>query len=239
MSKSDEAYARLARMIETGELEPGAVLTEAELMAAANSGRTPLREAVQRLVRDRWLLSGGGRGLQVPTISVDDQLERLEVRRSLEALAVGLACERAGRDQRDAVAAHVRHLREVADLSEYVAAVGRSHELLRALAGNRYLADALVPLQGLSRRFWLATTHDRPREVERGRGFYVPALEAVVRADADAARLGVLALHDFLADSALDHAARRAEQGRLDPPAPRGAGSGPLRPAAPSSTGAG
>jgi len=220
MNKSEEAYARLAQKIETGELAPGAVLTEAALMDAAETGRTPLREAVQRLVRDRWLLAGGGRGLQVPAISVDDQLERLEVRRSLEALAVGLACVRAGEEQLAAVGDHVRHLREVTDLPAYVAAVGRSHELLRGIANNRYLADALVPLQGLSRRFWLATTQGVPDEVERGRGYYVPALEAVSRRDAAGARAGVLALHDFLARSALDHAGRCAAHGRLEPPAP-------------------
>ena len=150
MSKSAEAYARLAQMIETGELAPGALLTEAALMEATGSGRTPLREAVQRLVRDRWLLVGGGRGLRVPPISVDDQLERLEVRRSLEALAVGLACVRASEEQLAAVETHVRHLRAVEDHPSYVAAVGRSHELMRGIANNRYLADALVPLQGLS-----------------------------------------------------------------------------------------
>ena len=91
MNKSEEAYARLTQKIETGELPPGAILSEAALIDAAETGRTPLREAVQRLIRDHWLLAGGGRGLQVPPISVDDQLERLEVRRSLEALAVGLA----------------------------------------------------------------------------------------------------------------------------------------------------
>ncbi|MPZ03885.1 GntR family transcriptional regulator [Micrococcus luteus] len=220
MNKSEEAYARLMQKIETGELPPGAILSEADLIDVAETGRTPLREAVQRLIRDHWLLVGGGRGLQVPPISVDDQLERLEVRRSLEALAVGLACARADEEQLAAVAAHVRPLRTVEDLAAYVAAVGRSHELLRTIANNRYLADSLVPLQGLSRRFWLATTKGLPDEVERGRAFYVPALEAVTRRDAAGARAGVLALHDFLARSALDYAARRADHGSAEPPAP-------------------
>ncbi|MCT2008320.1 Transcriptional regulator, GntR family [Micrococcus lylae] len=220
MSKSEEAYARLTQKIETGELPPGAVLTEAALMDAAGTGRTPLREAVQRLVRDHWLSAGGGRGLQVPAISVDDQLERLEVRRSLEVLAVDLACIRAGEEQLADVEAHVHHLRAVSDLPAYVAAVGRSHELLRTIANNRYLSDSLVPLQGLSRRFWLATTKGLSGEVERGRAFYVPALEAVTRRDPVGARAGVLALHDFLARSALDYAARRAAHGRTEPPSP-------------------
>lgn len=223
MNKSEEAYARLTQKIETGELPPGATLSEAALIDAAETGRTPLREAVQRLIRDHWLLAGGGRGLQVPAISVDDQLERLEVRRSLEVLAVGLACARADEEQLAALAAHVRHLRTVEDLPAYVAAVGRSHELLRTIANNRYLADSLVPLQGLSRRFWLVTTRDQHDEVEVGRSLYAPALEAVVRRDAAGARVAILRLHEHLADSALDWARRRADEARVDPPAARAA----------------
>ena len=204
MNKSEEAYARLMQKIETGELPPGAILSEADLIDVAETGRTPRREAVQRLIRDHWLLVGGGRGLQVPPISVDDQLERLEVRRSLEALAVGLACARADEEQLAAVAAHVRHLRTVEDLPAYVAAVGRSHELLRTIANNRYLADSLVPLQGLCRRFWLATTKGLPDEVERGRAFYVPALEAT--------QSGKLALADVVElNPALDVDGRTAK----------------------------
>lgn len=172
MNKSEEAYARLTQKIETGELPPGAILSEADLIAAAETAHAPARGRAtphpRPLAPGRW-----GRGLQVPPISVDDQLERLEVRRSLEALAVGLACARADEEQLAAVAAHVRHLRTVEDLPAYVAAVGRSNELLRTIANNRYLADSLVPLQGLSRRFWLATTKGLPDEVERGRAFYV------------------------------------------------------------------
>lgn len=218
MSKAADAYSRLAHMIETGALVPGALLTEAALMEAAETGRTPLREAVQALVRDRWLVTGTGRGLRVPPISVDDQLERLEVRRSLETLAVGLACVRATEKQLSDVRAHVADMRAGDGTSTYLAAVAKSHELLAGIANNRYLSDALTPLQGMSRRFWLATTMSIPGEVERSRGFYVPALESVVERDVTGARTGILALHDFLADSALGYAARLAEAGRIEPP---------------------
>lgn len=218
MSKTAEAYERVSSMIEFAELSPGTVLTESALMEASDSSRTPLREAVQRLVRERWLETGTGRGLRVPPISVDDQLARLEVRRSLEVLAVELACVRANAGQVAEVAEHVAALGAVADHTAYAHELRRSHELIRAIANNDYLADALAPLQGLSRRFWIATTVDRHEEIARVRALYVPTLEAVVRRDAGAARTTILDLHDHLFRSALDYAARRAEAGRVPPP---------------------
>lgn len=218
MSKARSTYIHLAEMIETGRLSPGEIVTEAALMEVTGAGRTPLREAVQALLRDRWLESAGSRGNKVPSISVDDQLSRLEVRRSLEVLAVGLACAREDAEQVAKVADHVAELERVTDLDSYVTAVARSHLLLRQIASNEYLADALAPLQGLSRRFWLATARGDQEEVQRGQGLYVPALQAVIDRDVQAARSGILALHDFLAASAIDYARRRVEIGRIEPP---------------------
>ncbi|MCT1602086.1 GntR family transcriptional regulator [Kocuria sp. p3-SID1433] len=218
-------------MIETGALPAGAAVTEAALMESTGCGRTPLREAVQRLVQDRWLDLGPVRGLRVPVISVDDQLARLEVRRSLEALAVGLASTRASPEQVEELRAHAEALAAVSSTEGYVAGVARSHELIRRAAVNDYLADSLTPLQGLSRRFWLATTAQRPGEVERGRSFYVPCLRAMANRDAEAARGALLGLHDFLASSAIEHAASQVDAVReLSPPPPAtwGAGS-PVR----------
>lgn len=218
MSKAISTYHQLAEMIETGRLAPGDIVTEAALMEVTGAGRTPLREAVQALLRDRWLESAGSRGNKVPSISVDDQLSRLEVRRSLEVLAVGLACAREDAEQVAEITAHVAELGRVGDLESYVTAVARSHLLLRRIANNEYLADALAPLQGLSRRFWLATACGDEEEMQRGQHLYIPALQAVVDRDASAARSRILALHDFLAASAIDYARRRAETGKIEPP---------------------
>ena len=95
MTKADEAYALLAEMIETGGLKSGAFWTEAGLVEELGLGRTPLREAVQRLDREHLVRIRAGRGIEIPANSVDDQLLRLEVRRSMESLAATLACARA------------------------------------------------------------------------------------------------------------------------------------------------
>lgn len=217
MTKSQAAYQKLADMIETGQLEAGVVLSEAQLMEIVEIGRTPLREAVQRLSRDHLvkLRSGSGlSGIEVPSLSVDEQLSRLEVRRSLETLAIGLACQRAGEEQLFRIAEHAEVLEGISGVAEYVAGVRRSQALICDAAGNDYLTDAMTPLQGLSRRFWLAHIVDEATEVGTGREHYVSSLRAVVGRDGDRARSGIRALHDHLVDSALAVAGRRAQQGR-------------------------
>ena len=48
-SLTGQAYRKLEEMIATLELPPGAVLSEAQLIEALDIGRTPIREALQRL----------------------------------------------------------------------------------------------------------------------------------------------------------------------------------------------
>jgi DNA-binding GntR family transcriptional regulator len=73
---------------------------------------------------------------------------RSELRRVLEALAVRLACHRATETIRKQMAAMVDLLAK------------DTHELIVAGAANDYLADAMAPLQGLSRRFWFTHVVD-------------------------------------------------------------------------------
>lgn len=214
MTKANEAYRHLAEMIETGVLTPGEIVTEARLVELVGIGRTPMREAVHRLDRDHLVRLRGGRGIEIPSISVDDQIARLEVRRSMEVLAVGLACARATEDQLEDLRTHAEEIQAIQEIEPYVESVRRSHELLRTAANNEYLADALTPLQGLSRRFWLANITDPTSEVRQGKALYVPALQALVERDATGARQRTLQLNDHLMQSALAVAARRAGEGR-------------------------
>lgn len=214
MTKTEIAYHRLSEMIETGQLAAGTVLSEAQLMELVEIGRTPLREATQRLSRDHLVKLRPGSGIEVPSLSVDEQLARLEVRRSLEMLAVGLACHRGTPEQLEEIAAHARVLDGISNVTDYIAGVRKSHWLICEATNNQYLADAMTPLQGLSRRFWLAHITDEKREIRQGREFYGAALRAVVARDEEQARQGIQGLNDHLVNSALEVARRLADQGR-------------------------
>ena len=88
-NQSDQAVEQLQRMIEHGELRPGSMVSERGLMELTGLGRTPVREAIQRLAMTRMLHVHPSKGIEVPAVSVEDQLNGLEVRRTLESLVDG------------------------------------------------------------------------------------------------------------------------------------------------------
>ena len=111
---SDLAYSRIEEMITTLALAPGQAISEAFLSNALGIGRTPIREALQRLARERLVVIHPRRGIVVSEINVRNQLKLLELRRELERLVARAAARRASPDER-------KRLREIADSMEKAA----------------------------------------------------------------------------------------------------------------------
>src|SRR5437899_10826654 len=97
---TDRAYRELEEMIVTLQLAPGTVLSEQALSVRLKIGRTPIREALQRLARDGLVVIMPRRGIMVSAINLRLQLRLLEVRRELDRLMASLAAERATADER-------------------------------------------------------------------------------------------------------------------------------------------
>ena len=81
---SEQARARLEEMIVSLELAPGSIWSEAELSAKLGIGRTPVREALQRLEGDHLVRNLPRHGAQITEINVVEQLLLLELRRDLD-----------------------------------------------------------------------------------------------------------------------------------------------------------
>ena len=119
---TDRAYGELEEMIVTLQLAPGTVLSEQALALRLKIGRTPIREALQRLARDGLVVIMPRRGIMVSEINLRLQLRLLEVRRELERLMASLAAERATPEERA----------EFAELAQAMLAAGgevRRHRL--------------------------------------------------------------------------------------------------------------
>jgi len=86
----DRVYGRLRQWILTGRLAPGAPLVASQLVHAVRASRTPVREALQQLVREGLVLETAA-GLVVKDLSEEDILELYEVRIPLEAATARLA----------------------------------------------------------------------------------------------------------------------------------------------------
>ena len=91
---SERAYRQLRGEILNGLLAPGTALLEVEQAERIGVSRTPLREAVARLIADGLVVGRRGRGFEVTDISVDSISELYELRQALEVQAIRLAATR-------------------------------------------------------------------------------------------------------------------------------------------------
>lgn len=90
----DVVFNTLRQAILKGELEPGERLMEIQLAEKLGVSRTPIREAIRKLELEGLVLMIPRKGAEVAKISEKSLRDVLEVRRSLEELAIELACQR-------------------------------------------------------------------------------------------------------------------------------------------------
>jgi len=94
MRASDRAYEVLRGEILQGELAPETLLGEVEQAERLGLSRTPLREALSRLIADGLAVQTRGRGTVVSSISTKDIDLLFELRLPLEVQSARLAAER-------------------------------------------------------------------------------------------------------------------------------------------------
>lgn len=98
----DVVFNTLRQAILKGELAPGERLMEIQLAEKLGVSRTPIREAIRKLELEGLVLMIPRKGAEVARISEKSLKDVLEVRRSLEELAIELACQRmSDEDMRD------------------------------------------------------------------------------------------------------------------------------------------
>jgi len=154
---TERAYRALEEEIVTLRLKPSQVLSEQMLSATFKIGRTPIREALQRLAREGLVAILPRKGILVSDINPRNQLLVLEVRRELERLLSRAGAERATNEQREQLQDIARGMDRASKANDDIAFMRLDRELNRLLieAGhNDYAARSMKLLQGLSRRFW-------------------------------------------------------------------------------------
>jgi DNA-binding GntR family transcriptional regulator len=156
-SLTDQAYSEIEEHIVTLQLEPSAVLSEATLAKQLGFGRTPIREALQRLAREGLVVIFPRRGILVSEIDVKRQLMLLEVRRELERLMATKATQRANDAEREHFLAIARGMEQASVDNDDIAFMRLDRELNLAVAKaarNEFASRAMGLMHGLSRRFW-------------------------------------------------------------------------------------
>ncbi len=156
-SLTDEAYAVLEERIVTLDMAPGAAVSEQLLATEIGLGRTPVREALQRLQREGLVDVLPRKGIRVTETDPLRQLLVLEVRRELERLLSRKAAERAMPDQRERLRAIADGMERAAldcDDRAFMRLDREMNLLVMDAAHNEFAAGAMRLINGQSRRFW-------------------------------------------------------------------------------------
>ena len=164
---SDLAYHELRERIVDLRLPPGSMLNEHALAADLGLGRMPVREAIARLVTDRFIIVLPRRGTVVAPLGLEDVLDMFEAREAIECGVAHIVATRATAED----LATLRRLVDAADRArdgtDHEAYLSDDHEIHRFcvhMVRNTLLQDAADRLLLHNLRFWRTYWASRPAQ---------------------------------------------------------------------------
>jgi len=197
---TDRAYASLEELIVTLRLPPGEAVSEAALSKQLAIGRTPIREALQRLARENLVVILPRRGVIVSEINVKTQLRLLEVRREVERLVAKSAARRATDPQRAQFSSLARKFERSAKRNDEVTFMRVDREfngLCIVAARNEFAAGAMGLMHSLSRRFWYIH-YKQAADMPRAAKLHANVARSIGAGDEDGAAQGSDRLLDYI-----------------------------------------
>jgi DNA-binding GntR family transcriptional regulator len=150
------AYESIRQEITTLDLAPGSIINEQQLAEDLDMGLVPVREALKLLAHENLVVITPRHGLYVADVNIPDLEQLSEMRLALEGLSARLAAQRATPDdiivlealRQEQAATPVEDSRRLFDVDH------KFHQAISQAAHNKYLADSLERLFGLSQRLW-------------------------------------------------------------------------------------
>jgi DNA-binding GntR family transcriptional regulator len=197
---TDRAYRLVEELIVTLALPPETILSEQSLAARLGIGRTPIREALQRLARDGLVVILPRRGILVSQINLKTQMRLLEVRRELERLMARGAAERATAEETALFATIARDMRRASDQSDdmtFMRLDRQFNELVSQAARNEFASRAMGLMHGLSRRFWYQHYRESG-DLPLSARLHAEVAEAIAKRNPDAASKASDRLIDYI-----------------------------------------
>ena len=146
----DVVFNTLRQAILRGELKPGERLMEIQLANKLGVSRTPIREATRKLELEGLVLMIPRRGAEVAEITEKSLRDVLEVRRALEELSVGLACDRMSAEDIALLKEAAKEFEETlkdGDVTAYAEADVKFHDIIYLATENQRLIQLLYNLR--------------------------------------------------------------------------------------------
>ncbi|MGE5330566.1 MAG: GntR family transcriptional regulator [Nitrospirota bacterium] len=196
---ADVAYDAIEAMISTLQLQPGSPVVEANITDSTGLGRTPVREALLRMVSIGLIVQLPRRGLQVSNIDLADHLDVIQTRRALERLIASCASRRATAPQRAAILRCGEAMVQAAergDLDDYMLADHQLDIVVHQASQNHSAVKCVAPLIVQCRRFWYAYQHEG--DVTEGARAHMHLAQGIATGNEDHAVAGAHQLMDYL-----------------------------------------
>jgi DNA-binding GntR family transcriptional regulator len=192
----EDAYERLKAAITSGDLQPGERLYETTTSARFGVSRTPVREALQRLVNE-GLAEVGADGVRVATLSIKDVRSLQQTSRALQSLAARLAASEASEGDMTKLEELMKQMETCAaahDFKGWAEADVTIHRHIFQMSGNACLSTLLLQMESRVARV-RHVMFRQPGRVMEATDEHRTVVEAIKSRDGKAAEQ---AMHDHL-----------------------------------------
>jgi len=139
-----------------GRLKPGERIMEIQLAEKLGVSRTPVREAIRKLELEGLLVMEPRKGAYVADVSLNDVVDVLEIRASLEGLAASLAAIRASNEEIELLREKAAQFRECLEKNDIQGMINKDtefHEVILQAAKNKKLSSIIESLREQVQRF--------------------------------------------------------------------------------------
>lgn len=138
---TEQVYERLLEAICSGELQPGARLTQQALAASLNVSRQPVLPALRMLRKEGFVIDSGRRGLMVAPLDALVIKQTYQVRAALDGLAAREAASREARLPGDLIS-QGREAAGSSRIASMIEADLKFHQALYDSSGNPLISEA-------------------------------------------------------------------------------------------------
>jgi DNA-binding GntR family transcriptional regulator len=154
---AEQAYRGLRSLILERKILPGSLVVEGRLVEELNMSRTPVREALVRLIGEGLLVRADARSYSVRSVSPTEFFQSMQVREMLETHAMDLAVGKVPIEEIDALVRDIRRLaKETEQEAVHWQADDQLHQMFARASGNAVLLKTIETLRVNTRLFELA-----------------------------------------------------------------------------------
>jgi DNA-binding GntR family transcriptional regulator len=188
-TNAHRAYETVRERLVMLDIRPGEPINDDHLAAELGLGRTPVREALKRLERDRLVIAYPRRGTFATAVDMTDLADISEIRKQLEPVAAARAARTASFEAKarlTRLAEGIAGIDDTDDPRDVLRHDVHVHREIYRASGNPHLETILVGLDAHATRIWCLFL-DRLPDVASHVREHIELLEAIVAGDEDAA----------------------------------------------------